>query len=393
MLCLNLQVVDSPGVGDNCLDTDELANDLSLWLTKAMEINSSEGFNALVLVLKYGNQSMSQELAGCEALKRVFGQDILYNHGILLMTGGDNFDRDRQRTGLTFDVWCQKQGGQLSQLLKEFGGRIVLFDNYTEDEGRRHAQIDYLLQLVSWLPSGGQKFSNDLLQKAGDERRRALESSKKTLLSDMFMDEMTIIIQKFEQLKDLEELEGTDLDMGNWVELNMRTEALVNHMMAESGKTELEKYVVKFDKSLREFVHAGGSGNKEKKKASKKLFEKTEKLDKAYLDAKKAKILQVCHNIEWEEGSVIERVAWLILGDKDGSHSRGGHKGAGAKKAKGKKKATRGKRGHAHTGEGGSSSGEGSEEEEEADEEPEEEEPEEEEEEEEEDSGSDSDEE
>ena len=288
---------------------------------------------------------MREEVSGCEALRRVFGPDILLNHGIILMTGGDNFDRDRHRTGLSFDDWCHKQGGQLSKLLHEFGGRIVLFDNISEDEGRRTAQIDRLLQLVASLPSGGQLFANDLLQRAGDERRRTLANSKKTLLSDMFIDEMTLIIQKFEQLKELEELEGTDLDLCNWAELSMRTEALVNHMMTESAKTDLEKYVLKFDKALREFVHAGGSSRKEKYKASKKLYEKTEKLDKAYLEAKSARICHICDGIEWVHGSVVVWVAWLIMGDTGGHGSHGGH--GGAKQAKSKKKGGRGKRGHA----------------------------------------------
>ncbi|GFN97749.1 immune-associated nucleotide-binding protein 10 [Plakobranchus ocellatus] len=312
-----LKVIDCSGFGDNCLSTDDEVDEFAGWITKALEINSSDAYSAIVIVLKYGNHVMKEELEGCEALRRIFGQDILLNHGVLLMTGGDNFERDSQKTQCSFEDWCRQQGGQFSELLEDCAGRVVLFDNFTKDEMKKNAQIDSLLECIASLPTGGERYTNELFQRASEERDRALAKCKTPILSETFMDEISLILQKFEELEDLEKAERSEpgAQVAEWAELNARTEGLVNHMQTESVETKMDKFVFKFAKSLKEFVEIDGTGSqkKEKSKRWKKMYEKAEKLDRAYIDAKSARIHAICDGIVSDEGSVLDTIVSLIL--------------------------------------------------------------------------------
>ncbi|KAK3769457.1 hypothetical protein RRG08_055136 [Elysia crispata] len=67
-------------------------------------------------------------------MKKIFGQSVIRNHVIIVMTCGDNFRADTAESKMTFNSWCKNRKGTLSELLEECQGRIVLIENSRPEE-------------------------------------------------------------------------------------------------------------------------------------------------------------------------------------------------------------------------------------------------------------------
>ncbi|KAK6961093.1 GIMAP protein [Biomphalaria glabrata] len=106
-------------------------------------------FSALVIVLKYGEKFTRQENENIQNIKAILGRDVIKKHGICLVTHGDNYD-DNDDNQIPFEDWCREQEDDVKLLFEECNFRCVLFNNKTKDSAVRSAQVNRLLQAVTW---------------------------------------------------------------------------------------------------------------------------------------------------------------------------------------------------------------------------------------------------
>ncbi|GFN79569.1 immune-associated nucleotide-binding protein 9 [Plakobranchus ocellatus] len=249
-----IKVVDGPGVGDTRLNTEGSAKLVLRAMEQAMVANT-RGYHAFLLVVRFGGRFTVEDQDVIQFLKSVFGQDFVRRFCILVMTCGDNFEREEEDTGITFEQWCREEGGVFQELLKECDYRVVLFDNYTKDEVKRNAQIDQLLCMVSNLQARGHRYTDKNFELARAARHRAIVESKKPEISEKIFQETSLILQR---------LDGVKQNIHDQREVPMlqhllaRCDSLIAGLRLEDGGTgallELDKQVSVVRRSVEEVI-------------------------------------------------------------------------------------------------------------------------------------------
>ena len=193
--------MDGPGVGDTRLDSEGAVKRVIRTVQQALVINT-RGYHAFLLVLRFGGRLTAEDQEAINFLKSLFGETFTRDFCILVMTCGDNFERDAEDTGLTFKGWCDRQEGAFQDLLQECSGRIVLFDSVTKDQTRRDAQIDRLLDLVDGLKARGQRYTNENFERAKAAKTSAIAESGRPVVKEEILMETSLILQKLEIIKE-----------------------------------------------------------------------------------------------------------------------------------------------------------------------------------------------
>ncbi|XP_059170613.1 uncharacterized protein LOC131952111 [Physella acuta] len=177
----------------NCWCVGDTGDDMAVGI-KATEDSGEmalescgDKINMFVLVLKYGVRFTKQEKDAVERVKKVFGQDVLRNWGVMVMTYGDNFQLDAEDSDLSFESWLKEQRGDIQHLLEEMKYRCVLFDNKTRDEVRRREQREKLMSFVKQLPAG-RPYSGEDFKRAGPARDEMIRSVQ--------IDEFKVVVRK-----------------------------------------------------------------------------------------------------------------------------------------------------------------------------------------------------
>ncbi|XP_059152080.1 uncharacterized protein LOC131938184 [Physella acuta] len=140
----DLEMIAGTGIGDNGEDMIVNAEDL----VKSISRKLTNGFTALVFVVKYGVRFTKQEVDAVETVKSIFGNDVFEKWGIILMTYGDNFYLDHDDDPNSFIAWCRAQNGDFKNLFDECNERCVLFNNKTSDPLELENQRELLLKQV-----------------------------------------------------------------------------------------------------------------------------------------------------------------------------------------------------------------------------------------------------
>ncbi|KAH9505586.1 gTPase, IMAP member 8 [Bulinus truncatus] len=128
-----IKVVDGPGVGDTDMNEEEAKKFVVETLSYAISINP-RGYHAILLVMKYGERFINENRVTIEVLKKVFGENFISKYCLLVMTNGALLGH-----GVIFEEWIKEEKGDLVDLLKECGNRVVLFDNRTEYENKKES--------------------------------------------------------------------------------------------------------------------------------------------------------------------------------------------------------------------------------------------------------------
>ncbi|KAH9524121.1 Immune-associated nucleotide-binding protein 9 [Bulinus truncatus] len=191
-----IRVVDGPGVGDTRVD-NEIATELVIMATSDAMRANPEGFHALLLVVRFGRFT-KEDRDTVEFLKKIFGQNSVRKHSILVITCGDEFERESEETGETFEEWCAAQTGVFQDLLEECGHRVVLFENKTEDERKKDRQLKGLMQMVDRLDN---LYSDDEFTRAINGRTRLLIEARKSNISEHTRAEINKIRSQLEQFQ------------------------------------------------------------------------------------------------------------------------------------------------------------------------------------------------
>ncbi|GFS14405.1 immune-associated nucleotide-binding protein 10 [Elysia marginata] len=176
-------------------------------MEQAMMANP-RGYHAFLLTVRFGCRFTAEDKDVIRFLKHIFGHDFVRRFCILVMTCGDNFERESEETGQTFSQWCAEQTDVFQELLKECNNRVVLFDNVTRDEAKRNAQIDRLLAVVNGLQAQGHRYTDRNFELAQAARQRAVVESRKPVIQDYLLQETSLILQKLVEVRD--NLHGQD---------------------------------------------------------------------------------------------------------------------------------------------------------------------------------------
>ena len=264
------QVVDGPGVGDTRMDTKDSVDLVVSRMEQAMLLNPL-GYHAFLQVVRYGGRFTQEDKDTVAFLKKLFGSDFVRRFCILVMTCGDSFERESEDSGLTFEQWCHQQGGVFRELLQECGQRIVLFDNLTKDKAKQDAQIDKLLETISGLQARGHRYTDDNFKRAAAMREKALVESKKSLISEEILQEVSLILQKLNEEKiDFQH----DKPITPLQKLSARCEALINSVHEQDKGTralhDLEEKVKSVKKSVDDAILVHTTATEERKKMEEK---------------------------------------------------------------------------------------------------------------------------
>lgn len=168
-------VVEGPGLGDTDIDVTDDGQSMIGLSEKALTLISYT-LHALLVVLKYGCRFTNQEKGAVKMIKSIFGEDVIKNYGIIVMTYGDSFDVDMEDDGVTFAEWCDQQTGDVRVLFDECEKRCVLFDNRSKDSVKVRKQREQLLNLVSGIIRS--PYSRDDFNRAKPSRNALIVKGK-----------------------------------------------------------------------------------------------------------------------------------------------------------------------------------------------------------------------
>lgn len=103
----NLIVVDTPGLCDTRPRFEGYTKHV---LEKAKTMNSKH-CHAVLIVMKYNNVFAAQDAYTIKVIQETFGEAFMQHYGIILFTGGDNFETEDEvvEEKLTFEMWVARQ--------------------------------------------------------------------------------------------------------------------------------------------------------------------------------------------------------------------------------------------------------------------------------------------
>ncbi|KAH9523991.1 Immune-associated nucleotide-binding protein 9 [Bulinus truncatus] len=199
-----IKVFDGPGIGDtHYIDDIEKATELVMKKMEDAVLLNPDGYHAFLLVIKYGNRLTAEDKECIRILKAIFGPDFVKNYCILVCTCGDCFAKEH-KSGETFEKWCMEQEGIFKELLIECDNRAMLFDNISSEKSVRKSQMKKLIFLVDQIQHGSRKYTAENFQYASRNRQMLVAEIKEPKIRDKAMQTISIIVQKFNSISDLE---------------------------------------------------------------------------------------------------------------------------------------------------------------------------------------------
>ncbi|KAK6961080.1 GIMAP protein [Biomphalaria glabrata] len=122
-----LKVYDLPGVKSTSFSQDHINRQLQSLMDSASQID------LFMFVFSYTCRFTAEEEASLCDLQKVFGNDFLKNHGIIVITYGDSCSKDASERNITpdqaFRKWCENSGEKFKRIKNLVSGRILLVYN------------------------------------------------------------------------------------------------------------------------------------------------------------------------------------------------------------------------------------------------------------------------
>ncbi|CAL1534699.1 unnamed protein product [Lymnaea stagnalis] len=177
----SITVVDGSGIGDTAEDLIGGESAAVVSCESAFEL-CGKIFTAIIVVLKFGVRFTKQEKDAVQMIKFLFGEDVLKRWGIIVMTYGDNFEKEPRYSREKFRAWCKDQRGDFQKLLEECDFRCVLFNNRAKS--LETIQVQDFKQTLNDLKclSNYAPYMEDDYKKAEDSRLNLLTTQTKDLI-------------------------------------------------------------------------------------------------------------------------------------------------------------------------------------------------------------------
>ncbi|CAL1526064.1 unnamed protein product [Lymnaea stagnalis] len=231
-----LTVIDCPGIDDEDLEDESAHLLVKDEMKKALALNP-QGYQAFLLVVRFGVRFTKEDLEIVQILKSTFGNKSLKQYLILLVTHGDNFDT---KVNGSFKDWCASQTGVFKSLVDECGKRVVLIDNSTQDPAKIDRQIDQLLSTVDGMNGSGPCYRLENNENPKKKKEDLAADSNPSLNIKETNEEFTLIIQKLGHIG----LENPKNRLQALEELGQRTARLMTRLLEQDkGSCELQEYI------------------------------------------------------------------------------------------------------------------------------------------------------
>jgi hypothetical protein len=164
-------VIDTPGLFDLAVSAEFISKEIVNCL-----ILAREGLHAVVLVLSLSTRISQEEENALCTLQMLFGGKIV-DYLIVVFTCGDMLE-DRNMT--LEDYLSNGCPEFLKNVLRLCGGRRVVFDNRTKDEGVKAKQVQQLLVHVAAIEkeTGGNPFTDTMHRRIQEEAARVKREEK-----------------------------------------------------------------------------------------------------------------------------------------------------------------------------------------------------------------------
>ncbi|CAL1540020.1 unnamed protein product [Lymnaea stagnalis] len=192
-----VRVVDTPGVMDTVKSNDQT-------LAKIYEAMSlcPNGFNALILVMKFGCRYTKEEKDSLNVLKTYFGSTFLKDFGIVIMTKGDSFDLEHANNKMTFRDWLElqnkEQGNQVAQVLQECNGRCVLFYNIGKKfDAKKNLCVTELLNIVK--AEIHSPYNSEHIREAKVMREKVINKLNTPILHTTVQERLSLLIEQIQR--------------------------------------------------------------------------------------------------------------------------------------------------------------------------------------------------
>ncbi|KAK0046053.1 AIG protein, partial [Biomphalaria pfeifferi] len=171
----NLTVVDTPGVMDTSVNSEEAKKKSCDEMNQAMGQCPEQGKRALLLVLKYGDRFTEETRKCVDIIETIFGDRCLEKCCIIVFTHGEAFDINHEETNISFENWCQRQHEDLGLLLQRCEYRCLLFRNKTRDTEVCRQQIESLIRMTDNLD---ESYTQEKFEAARYKHKRLILESK-----------------------------------------------------------------------------------------------------------------------------------------------------------------------------------------------------------------------
>ncbi|KAH9524049.1 hypothetical protein Btru_047999 [Bulinus truncatus] len=244
-----IKVVDGPGVCDTDMSDDEVRNFVVVSMSYAIALNP-KGYHAFLLVVKFGERFTRESRLTIDVLKKVFGESFVRKYCILVMTHGDQFEEET-----SFRDWLSEQRGDLMDLVRECGDRIILYDNKTKEKEKREGLLNTLLDMVQILALENCRYTDEQFEEARQTRESMVLESRKTLIEDEAMTEASLILKKLQSLQaDIENVNNPK-NLENLQQLLRLTATLLNNLREQDQNTGVLQDMISHVQSLQNSIN------------------------------------------------------------------------------------------------------------------------------------------
>ncbi|KAK3575437.1 hypothetical protein QTP86_026490 [Hemibagrus guttatus] len=148
----SVAVVDTPGLFDTTLSNEEVTEEIAKCISML-----APGPHAFIIVLSVGRFT-EEEKKTVNLIKMMFGPEAV-KYSIVLFTGGDKLKNKTLE-----DYLITGNNSYVNKLIRDCGGRVHLFNNYTEDT----TQVSKLLEMIEEMIKFNRDnyFTNEMFKKA-----------------------------------------------------------------------------------------------------------------------------------------------------------------------------------------------------------------------------------
>ncbi|KAH9499729.1 hypothetical protein Btru_077684 [Bulinus truncatus] len=241
-----IKVVDGPGIADtrDIRDTKEAAEKVLQEMRDTIKLNT-KGYHAFLLVIKYPTRITKEERDCIETLKFIFGNDFIQKYCIIVVTGGDDFDRKWREKNKTFKEWCEEQTQEtFKYIYNECEKRIVLFNNTTKSYKKKKNQLKKLLKIVDRLSCDHQPFVDSHFEMAGKMLDKEKVKLKDPKLRQILLEKIHFILQLEVWIHE----QPIEDQLDYLKKLRETVDKLVKYLKEEHNKSGLLKSLIKYTK-------------------------------------------------------------------------------------------------------------------------------------------------
>jgi hypothetical protein len=200
--CYKIKVVDGPDLTKVDLRTTDGTDNIFTNMVRTLFLCNG-GVDVFLLVIKLGDRFTPEMKETISDLEKIFGEDYLKERGIIVVTGGDYFKaamKNEGTPGTTFNEWVHKeeQHEDFKKLVEECSSRIVLFNNFPEEEEEITEQIDDLFKLAEELRKN-ELYTSDHFKIYKHMRQELINKKILPLLQEEFQRKINLLLDEVEK--------------------------------------------------------------------------------------------------------------------------------------------------------------------------------------------------